>query len=160
MVEAIKTTLCLIDKDNTAAYTASAHNYSKKLESLHNEFLDIINTAKNKTLVFGDRFPFAYFAREYALEYLAAYSGCYNNTEPSAAVVASMIEYVKTNSIPVVFYIEFSNRKVADTICSETGATALEFHSCHNVSKTDFENGMGYIELMQRNKENLITALK
>ena len=59
-----------------------------------------------------------------------------------------------------VFYTEFSSQKVADTLCEATGAKKLMLHSCHNVSKKDFENGVTYITLMKQNLKNIEEALK
>ena len=70
-----------------------------------------------------------------------------------------MIDKVKQEKIPVVFSIEFSNGKVADTISESTGAKKLTFHSCHNVSADELRDGVGYLELMQKNLEALKEAL-
>ena len=48
---------------------------------------------------------------------------------------------------------------MADTICESTGAKKLLFHACHNISKEDFENGVTYVELMEKNVETLQEAL-
>ena len=39
-------------------------------------------------IIFADRFPLLYFARAYGLEYYAAFPGCADDAEPSAATVA------------------------------------------------------------------------
>ena len=44
-----------------------------------------------------------------------------------------------------------SNEKMADTVCEETGAQKLLFHTCHNVTKAEFESGATYLSLMQNN---------
>ena len=69
------------------------------------------------------------------------------------------ISKIKELKIPVVYYLEFSSTKVADTLCSETGASSLMLHSCHNVSKEDLDKGVTYVDLMKQNLENLKTAL-
>jgi len=33
-------------------------------------------------------------------------------------------------------------------------------HSCHNITKDDFESGVSYLELMNQNVENLKEALQ
>ena len=109
--------------------------------------------------MFGDRFPFRYLADEYGLSYYAAFPGCSSETEPSAATISFLINKVKDEKIPVVFTIEFSNGKVADTICSETGAKKLMLHSCHNLSADEFERGETYVSLMRANLVNLKEAL-
>jgi zinc transport system substrate-binding protein len=111
-------------------------------------------------MVFGDRFPFRYFADAYGLSYFAAFPGCSTETEASAATVAFLIDKVRSEKIPVVFHIELSNERIADTICGETGAKKLLLHAVHNVSKRDFEGGSSYYSLMSLNVENLRTALQ
>ena len=61
--------------------------------------------------------------------------------------------------LPAVFYIEFSNEKMADVICEDTGCRKLLFHSCHNVSAEDLENGVTYLQLMWGNVNALKEAL-
>ena len=120
----------------------------------------VVDGASRQTLVFGDRFPLRYFTEAYGLTYYAAFPGCSSETEPSAATISFLINEVKTEQIPVVFHIEFSNEKVADAICESTGAKKLLFHSCHNVSAEDMEAGTTYLSLMQGNLENLKEALQ
>jgi zinc transport system substrate-binding protein len=48
---------------------------------------------------------------------------------------------------------------MADVIVAETGARKLLLHACHNVSRRDFEAGLGYLDFMRRNAENLRQAL-
>ena len=61
--------------------------------------------------------------------------------------------------IPVVFTIELSNGKLADTICEATGAKKLEFATCHNVTAQAFANGATYLQLMEHNVQALREAL-
>jgi len=74
--------------------------------------------------------------------------------------VAFLIDKVREERIPYVLYIEFSNEKMADTIMEDTGCGKLLFHSCHNVTKDQFENGTTYLELMRGNLETIRKALE
>ena len=56
------------------------------------------------------------FAEAYGLTCYAAFPGCATQTEPSAATVAFLTEKVEREGISTVFYIEFSNHLVADSI--------------------------------------------
>ncbi len=159
MVDEICGLLCSVDADGASVYTANAAAYTEKLLSLDNEIRQAVKNAKTGTVVFADRFPFLYFAKEYGVEYFSAFPGCATETEPSAATVKFLIDKVNANKIPVVFYIEFSNERMADTICEATGAKKLLFHSCHNVSRADFDAGITYIDLMSNNLSNLKEAL-
>jgi zinc transport system substrate-binding protein len=160
MINAITQTLCEADGANAQFYRENAKNYIEKLTTLDNAFQDVVDKAKRKTIVFGDRFPFRYFADAYGLSYFAAFPGCSTETEPSAATVAFLIDKIKAESIPVVFYIELSNERMADTISEATGAKKLLLHACHNITKKDFESGVTYVDVMTANVENLREALQ
>lgn len=147
------------DPDNADYYEKNLAEFKAELESLNRDFKSMVDCAARKTVVFGDRFPFLYLAKEYGLDYYAAFPGCASNTEASAATVAFLINKVKQENIPVVFSIEFSNGKIADAVAEPTGAKRLELHSCHNVTKDEFDSGETYISLMRKNLANLKEAL-
>ena len=159
IVGAITEALCRADSANASFYRQNAAAYCEKLVQLDNVFKEVAAGAKRKTLVFADRFPFRYFADAYGLSYFAAFPGCSTETEPSAATVAFLINKIRAEKIPVVFHIELSNERMADTISGETGAKKLLLHACHNVTKRDFDSGLGYLDFMRKNAENLREAL-
>lgn len=159
ITRAIADALCEKDETNADYYRENCAAYIEKLETLDADFRDAVAGGVRKTLIFGDRFPFRYFVDEYGLDYYAAFPGCSSDTESSAKTVAFLVDEVKAGNIPVVFYIEFSNEKMADTICEATAAKKLLFHSCHNVTKDDLEKGVTYLDLMTQNARNLREAL-
>lgn len=160
IVSAICDELCKLDVANADYYKKNAAKYIDELLALHKSFEEVVKNANRKIFVFGDRFPLRYFADLYGLEYYAAFPGCATDVEASASTIKFLINKVKEEKIPVVFTIEFSNGKIADTICEATGAKKLEFHSCHTVSADDIKKGETYISLMKRNVIVLREALK
>ena len=80
-------------------------------------------------------------------------------SEPSARTIAYLIDKVKEQRIPVVYYLELSSTRVAEIIEEETGAQPLLLHSCHNVTRRELESGITYVDLMERNVENLRKGL-
>ncbi len=159
IVTKISETLREVDPANAEAYNKNAEAYLTKLDTLDAAFQAVVDDAARKTIVFGDRFPFRYFADAYGLSYFAAFPGCSTETEASAATVAFLIDKIKAEQIPAVFHIELSNEKMADTLAEATGAKKLLLHACHNISKADFENGVGYLDLMTANVAALREAL-
>lgn len=159
IVGAIRDALMEIDPDNEEMYQMQADAYVTEIKALDADFAALVRDAERKTLLFADRFPFLYFVNQYGLSYHAAYPGCAEKTEPGPKTVAMLIDMVKAEGIPVVFYTEFSDQRLADTVCEKTGAVKLLFHSCHNVSKNDFAAGETYVSLMRRNLSNLRKAL-
>ena len=159
LTNAIYDELCVSDFANKAAYSSNRDSYLSQLQALDSEISDIVSNAKRNTVVFGDRFPFLYFVTDYSLEYECAFPGCSSETEPSISTVTHMIDFTRENKIPVVFYLEFSNGKVAKLISEDTGAKTMLFSSCHNVTKDEFADGATYISLMEQNANALKEAL-
>lgn len=157
--EKICAEMCGKDTENSGSYKNNLSLLVSDLNALDKAFRDVVENAKRNELVFGDRFPLYYFAREYSLDCYSAFSGCSDDTEASASTVASLIDRVKNDNLPVVYRLELSSGTIASTISSQTGAEVMTFYSCHNISKEDFENGETYISMMQRNVESLKIAL-
>jgi len=156
---AITDALCELDSANADYFRQNAAAYSAQLDDLDASFKAVVGGAKRKTIIFGDRFPFRYLADAYGLDYFAAFPGCSTDTEPSAATVAFLINKVRSEKLPVIFHIELSNEKIADTISEATGAKKLLLHSCHNLTKNDFEKGITYLDIQKANVINLKEAL-
>lgn len=157
--EEICNALCKLDTDNAEAYKTNFTAYKAQLMALDREFRQVIKNSGKHTLVFADRFPMRYFALEYGLDCYAAFPGCSSETEPSAKTVAYLIDRVREDKIPAVLYMEFSNQKMADVICEDTGCKKLPFFSAHSVSAEQFEQGVSYLDLMRINLNSLKEAL-
>ena len=129
-------------------------DYIARLASIDQQF----DSLPKQTLIFADRFPFYYFTHDYGYNYYAAYPGCAEHTEANPKTIAKLIEYVKKSHVKTIYTIELSDQKIAKTIASATGASIQTFHSAHNISKEDFENGVTYADLLEQNlailKEN------
>lgn len=159
MVQNIADSLCKIDSENADYYKENAEKYLSQLDEIDSEFKEIVSNAKRKKMYFGGKFAMYYFTKEYGLDYVSAYDSCSGETEPSAKVLAEIIDEMKTEKIPVVYYEELTDPKVARTISEETGAEPLLFHTCHNVTAEELKNGVSYISLMKQNEENLKKGL-
>jgi zinc transport system substrate-binding protein len=159
IASAISDALEQTDPTNAATYRDNAAAFSRELDELDAQFKSIVAQGKRTELVFGDRFPFRYFADEYGLTCHAAFPGCSTAVEASAQTVAALIDTVRRDDIPVVLYRELSNHRMADSIAEETGTQSLLFHSCHNISSDDFNAGATYLSIMRQNAETLRVAL-
>lgn len=159
IVRAISDALIEKDPSNASVYRENTQAYLQKLDELDGELKSIVENGRRKTIVVGDRFPFRYLADAYGIEYYAAFPGCASEAEPSAATIAFLAGVIEREDIPVVFCLELSNGKIADTLCESTGAEKLTLHSCHNVTKDDFEKGLTYLDLMYQNAQALKKAL-
>ena len=148
-----------MDADNATFYQKNTKKYIAKLKKLDQQFTDVIKNGKRREIIVADRFPFRYFADAYHLKYYAAFPGCSTQTGASAETIAFLIDKVKQDKIPVVFHMELSSELMCNTICEETGAKKAQLNAVHNISKQDFDKGIGYLELMQHNVKVLKEAL-
>lgn len=159
LVDRILSAVCELDPENEQYYINNADAYKVELKQLDAEFRNIVETSKRKEIFFGDRFALQYFADEYGLEIHAAFDSCSAESEPSASTITSMINEIIKKDIPVIFYAELNDPKIARSLSEATGAEMLLFHSCHNVTKEEFSDGVTYIDLMRKNAENLRKGL-
>ena len=155
LVDVIGETLAEADPAHAEVFRQGAADYKKELEEIDAGFREVSRNRKRNMIVMGDKFPFRYLADEYQLDYRAAFSGCSSDTEPSAKTIAYLIDKVKEEQIPVVYYLELSSHRVSEIIGEETGAEPLLLHSCHNVTRAQFDAGITYAGLMRQNIENL-----
>lgn len=160
MVQNISDALKEADPEHADVYNERTDVYLAELSGLDEEIRETVSGARQKTIYFGGRFALYYFVREYGLSYEAAYDSCSSETEPSAKRVAHIADEMKEHGIKIIYYEELTDPKIAKTIAEETGSTMLLWHSCHNVSKEDFDNGVTYLELMQQNLINLKAGLE
>ena len=152
---AIGEKLAAIQAEKGALYRENAAAYAERINALDQEFAEFFDSCSTRTIVFGDRFPLRYFAEAYDLDYYAAFPGCGTQTEPSAATIAFLTEKVRAENIPTVWYIEFSNHMVADCIAEATETQTAMFHTCHNVTQAEMDDGATYLSLMEGNLTTL-----
>jgi len=159
IVERLCASLCRMDSKNRALYQKNTQAYIQKLKRLDAAFTEVVESGKRREIIVADRFPFRYFADAYDLEYYAAFPGCSVQTGASAETVAFLIRKVREDGIPVVFHMELSSELMCNTVCDETGAKKAQLNAVHNISKRNFDKGIGYLELMQENVEAIREAL-
>ena len=156
MTEKICETLSKALPEEKENFQKNAENYISQLD---NEFRTIVENAKINEIIFADKFPLQYFAKEYGLKYYAAFPGCGSDMEPSAKTIGFLVDKIKEDNIKAVFYLELSSHIVADAIETDTGAKPLQFNSCHNITQKQFDSGVTYVDLMKENVNNLKIAL-
>ncbi|MBQ3855239.1 MAG: zinc ABC transporter substrate-binding protein [Ruminococcus sp.] len=145
--------------DLEESFRASSSDYIQRLRSLDQRYEEMSAGAPSHLIVVGDRFPFRYLASDYGLEYMAAFSGCSSETEPGVYTMALLIDEILEHHVDTVFCLEFSTKKLAEKLCSATGAQMLTLHSMHNVSAEDFRSGVTCADLMENNLDALKEAL-
>lgn len=152
-----------IDPDNAAAYEAKANAYNEKLAQLDAEYQEAVDSAAQKTLLFGDRFPFRYLADDYGLSYYAAFAGCSAETEASFETITFLAGKIDELGLKTVLTIEKSDQKLANTVVQSTQSKdqqVLILDSMQSAASKDVSEGTTYLSIMESNLSVLKEALK
>lgn len=151
------------DPANADMYLANAEKYENELETLHQEYQEVVNTGKMNTIVFTDRFPFFYMADDYGLNYYAAFTGCSAEAEASFETVALLAQKIDELALENVITIENRTHKIPETVIESTKTkdqNILVLDSLQSVTQKQIEEGLTYLDVMKSNLNVLKTALQ
>lgn len=162
LIQEITDKLSLADPEHKDEYLANMTTYNEKLSSLDEKYQEVVDNSVNKTLLFGDRFPFRYLVDDYGLDYYAAFSGCSAETEASFETITFLSDKVDELELKYVLTIEESDGKIAETIIANTKNKAQEILTMDSLQSTtseDVAKGATYLLVMEENLEVLEEAL-
>ena len=163
LVRVISKALQELDPDNKDIYAANADAYVKKLSALDADYQAAVDAASNKTILFGDRFPFRYLVDDYGLRYYAAFVGCSAETEAGFETISFLAKRVDEWKLPCVLTIEGAQHKIAETIVQNTttkNQKVLTMDSMQSTTTQDVKNGTTYLSVMEKNLSVLKEALR
>lgn len=151
------------DAPHADAFKANAAAYTDRLTDLDKQYRSAADSAKTKTLLFGDRFPFRYLTEDYGLDYYAAFSGCSAETEASFETIVFLADKVDELGLKSIMQIESSDGSIAKTIRDNTKSKdqdILTLDSMQSVTQKRVNDGETYLSIMQSNLEVLKKALE
>lgn len=161
--KAIADDLSEIDKDHAETYQKNEENYAAKLDALDQNYQKTVDEASQKTLLFGDRFPFRYMVDDYGLDYYAAFVGCSAETEASFETITFLAGKLGELGLKNVMTIEKSDQKITKAIIENTkdkNQKILTLDSMQSATSDDVKAGMTYLSVMEDNLEVLKEALQ
>ena len=160
--DAIAETLTEMDPENKDIYQSNVEAYQKKLADLDAEYQNMVENAKQNTLLFADRFPFRYLTDDYGLNYYAAFSGCSAESEASFKTITFLAKKVDELGLNSVFTIEKSDDRIAQTVIENTKAkdqNILVLNSMQSITAQEIADGTTYLSVMEENMKVLKEAL-
>ena len=162
LVGSLAEALAKIDTANAETYKTNAANFTAKLDELNGAYAAAVSEASNKTILFGDRFPFRYMVDDYGIKYFAAFVGCSAESEASFETVTFLAGKMDSLQLPAIITIDGSNGKIARTILEASkksrNAQVLTLNSMQSVKEN--QAGEDYLSIMKSNLEVLKQALK
>lgn len=164
LVNALAQSLSKVDSANSSIYTANAILYNAKLWEMDKEFATATSDASQKTVLFGDRFPFRYLVDDYGIKYYAAFAGCSAESEASFETVTFLANKMDSLALPAILTIDGSDGKIARAILDASknskNAQVLTLNSMQSVTDEQIKAGVDYLSIMRDNLEVLKKALK
>lgn len=161
--KAITDELAEIDAENADIYQENEKAYADKLDALDVKYQETVETASQKTVLFGDRFPFRYMVDDYGLSYYAAFVGCSAETEASFETVTFLAGKVDELGLKNIMTIEKSDQKIAKTIIENTkdkNQGILTLDSMQSTTSDDVKKGVTYFSVMENNLNVLQEVLQ
>ena len=163
LCKAIAEALETADPDHKDTYATNVDAYLEKLSSLDGQYQDAVANASQKTLLFGDRFPFRYMVDDYGLKYYAAFAGCSAESEASFETISFLAKKVDELGLKNIMTIENSDQKIAKTIRDNTkdkNQEILSLDSMQSTTSEDVKNGTTYLSVMESNLDVLKKAMQ
>lgn len=158
----IAETLEEMDPENKDVYASNAAAYQEKLSNLDTEYQNTVDSAKQNTLLFADRFAFRYLVDDYGLNYYAAFSGCSAESEASFKTVTFLADKLDELGLKTVLTIEKSDDRIAQTVIENTETKdqkILELNSMQSITSDEIADGVTYLSVMEDNLNVLKEAL-
>lgn len=151
-----------IDPDNTKTYESNTDAYLTKLSELDKKYVSMIDNSSRREIVFADRYPFAYFARDYGLTCYRAFPGCSSETDASFDTILSLSAKIDELNLTSVMTIDGGTLNIDEAIISNSKKTdikTLSINSLQSVSGDDIQSGLSYISAMENNFKIIKEAL-
>ncbi|WP_339297020.1 zinc ABC transporter substrate-binding protein [Paenibacillus sp. FSL R5-0623] len=143
--------------EHAEQFKQNADAYIAQLESLDQDFKVAVTDSKRKDFI-TQHAAFGYLAQEYGLQQVPI-AGLSPEQEPSAAQMASVIDFAKEHQVKTIFFETLVSSKVSETIASEVGATTAVLNPIEGLTEEEMSAGMDYISVMKQNLEALKLAL-
>jgi len=157
MFTIIKDYLIQLDPAHASTYTQNYELYNAEFTQLKAEYIAAISDRVRNEFV-TNHAAFGYLAQELGLTMIPI-MGLEPDAEPSASIMAQIIDVVKAYKIPYILYEDEANTEVAKTIAQETGALTGVLRPIESLNSDQIASGEDYFSLMRENLEWLKKAL-
>ena len=151
--------LASMDPDNADYYVNNLEAFRERIIAMDSAIQEAVATIppENRRLVtYHD--SWAYFALTYGMEVIGAVQPS-DFAEPSARVVADLIDQVRELGLPAVFGSEEFPSGVLETIAREGNTTFIDQLADDDLPGTPGDPEHSYLGLMRRNMQVMIPAL-
>lgn len=162
---AVKETLSAIvdglskaDPEGADIYQKNAEAFANDLDKLDAAYHETFDAAVNRSFVVQHK-AFGHLAEQYNLEQISV-GGMITEVEPNPQALTNIVNFVKENNVPIIYYQSGENSSTAETLAKETDTEIAVLYDLENKpADANFEEA-SYIELMYHNLEELQKAIQ
>ena len=145
------------DPTDADYFQANYDKYALEFDKLDAEFTAALADVPRKDIVVAHN-AFGYLCNAYGLTQMPI-EGLSADSEPDAARMSEIIDFVSKNNVKVIFFEELVSPKVAQAIAGETGSTTAVLNPLEGISEADQAAGKDYFSVMRENLKTLVKAL-
>ncbi len=141
----------LVDNDPThqAEYDSRLTQALNEFAQLDYDYTTALKDRRRNEFV-TNHAAFSYMAKDYGLKMIPI-MGLEPDAEPSASVMAQIIDTVNLYHIPYILYEDEANTEVATAIARETGASVGILRTIESLNSAQIAKGEDYLSLMREN---------
>lgn len=157
-IDNIAQALSEVDPAGQAFYQANAAKYRQEIGALDGEIRQAFKALPvERRRVVTSHDAFGYYSRAYGIAFIAPV-GINTDAEPSAGDVGRIIEQIRREKIPAVFFESISDPRLLERIRQESGARIGGTLYSDSLSKTGGP-APTYLDMMRHNAKTLAAAL-
>ena len=158
-VENVRDGLIMIDPNHKDIYVNNSNNFLNELDNLDKKIRTDLESCKKKDFITFHN-SFSYFAKQYGLNQHSI-----SNTDPESEVtparLTEIINIAKTLGLQVIYSEELVDPRQATVIAQEVpDGKVLLLSPIEGLSENEQKAGLGYIDKMNDNINNLMVGLQ
>jgi len=158
-VENVRDGLIMIDPNHKDIYVNNSNNFLNELDNLDKKIRTDLESCKKKDFITFHN-SFSYFAKQYGLNQHSI-----SNTDPESEVtparLTEIINIAKTLGLQVIYSEELVDPRQATVIAQEVpDGKVLVLSPIEGLSENEQKAGLGYIDKMNDNINNLMVGLQ
>ncbi len=159
IVNRIEAILSELRPEERLFFREKALLYQKKLKKLDQKYQVGLSHCSQRTFILGGHAAFGYLARRYHLNQIALY-GLSPDSKPTPRKLAEVVDLAKRHKIKIIYFENYVSDELAKVMAREVGAETLVLNAGGNISKEQWKSGMTFLEIMEKNLENLRHGLR
>ncbi len=166
LIDAILEQIVTINPENETYYRQNAESYINQINDMSQQISDFLTSDiyLGSTIYFAGHNALGMFAARYGLRISSLFEEFKPDADLTSSELITFTNEVKDNGTHYLFIDALDLPKAADTIKGQLALdnfdlNLLKLYSFENVSKIDFEGNVTYLDLLERNLDQLQIAL-